>query len=227
MLSKPSQAARVVVALACFAPLLAAPAETTPREVSFEAPDGGRVYANLYGAGDHAVVLAHGAIFNKESWDPLSRRLAASGYQALAIDFRGYGKSKAGKQGRALHLDVLAAIDYLHRSGAARVSVIGGSMGGGAAAQAAAESKPGRIDRLILLAHSPIPEPGRLTGDKLFIVASGDGIRGRVEQQFAQAPEPKKLVLVDGNAHAQHIFKTAQSDELTRLILDWLADRQM
>ena len=215
-----------VVALAWFVPFLtAAPPDSAFREASFEAQDGGRVYANLYGEGDHAVVLAHGAIFNKESWDALSRRLAGSGYQALAIDFRGYGKSKPGTQGRALHLDVLAAIDYLHRSGVARVSVIGGSMGGGAAAQAAAQSKPGSIDRLILLAHSPIREPDRLTGDKLFVVSKSDGIRGRVEQQFAQAPEPKKLVLLDGSAHAQHIFKTTQSDELTRLILEWLADR--
>jgi acetyl esterase/lipase len=54
-----------------------------------------------------------------------------------------------------LHLDVLAAVRYLHDQGTKRVSVVGGSMGGGAAAQAAAESKEREIDLLILLAHSP------------------------------------------------------------------------
>ena len=62
-------------------------------EVSFETSDGGRIVANVYGEGEHAVVLAHGAVFDKESWDGLAGRLAKEGMRAIAIDFRGYGKS--------------------------------------------------------------------------------------------------------------------------------------
>jgi len=39
------------------------------KEVHFYPANGGETYANLYGEGKHAVVLAHGAIFNKESWN--------------------------------------------------------------------------------------------------------------------------------------------------------------
>lgn len=196
------------------------------REVSFETSDGGRVFANLYGTGEHAVVLAHGAAFNKESWHPLALRLLKERHRVLAIDFRGYGKSKAGTEGRALDLDVLAAIKFLQDAGAKRVSVLGGSMGGGAAATAAQKTKPGQIDRLILLAAVPVETPERIQGNKLFIVARGDRLRPRVEQQFATAKEPKKLVILEGDAHAQNIFKTEQADALTKLIVDWLARKK-
>ena len=78
-----------------------------PKEVSFRTSDGGQVFAWLYGEGEHAVVMARGAVFNKESWAVQSKLLAEQGLQVLAIDFRGYGKSKPGTKGNALHLDCL------------------------------------------------------------------------------------------------------------------------
>ena len=204
--------------------LLGTAAAASFREVSFDTQDKGHIHGNLYGEGDHAIVLAHGAIFNKESWEHLATRLASEGHEVLAIDFRGYGKSKAGNQAGALYLDVLGAVEYLHLAGAKRVSVVGGSMGGGVSAEASVASEKGRIDRLILLAATPIRRPGNLKGNKLFIVSAGDGLAGRVKQQFEKAPEPKKLVVLEGNAHAQHIFKTGQGAKLTQLIVDWLRD---
>ena len=200
-------------------------AEKVPvKDVSFPTSDNGQIHALLYGTGSHGVVLAHGAIFNKESWAKQSELLAKKGFQVLAIDFRGYGESRPGSQRSALHLDVLAAMKYLKDNGAKRVSVVGGSMGGGAAARAAAEAKPGQIDRLILLAHSPISHPEKLTGKKLFIVSRGDGIRTSVQQQYDKAPEPKELLILEGNAHAQHIFRTSQADALQDAIVRWLSE---
>ena len=195
----------------------------TFQEISFETGDGGLIFGNLYGEGSHAVVLAHGAIFNKESWNDLATRLSAEGYQALAIDFRGYGKSTAGRRRGALHEDVLGGIRYLRERGAARVSVIGASMGGGAAGDAAARAEPGEIDRLILLAAVAAGSPKRMQGNKLFIVSRDDGGRRTVERQFKAATEPKELRILEGSAHAQHIFRTARARELTEAILTWLA----
>lgn len=190
--------------------------------VSFDTADGGLVYANRYGDGEHAVVLAHGAIFDKESWHELAIRLAADGYTALAIDFRGYGDSRPGRSRGSLYEDVLAAVRYVRFEGAERVAVLGGSMGGGAAGTAAARAEPGEIDDLILLAAVAADAPGRMQGRKLFIVSRGDGLRRTAERQFEAAPEPKELVILDGNAHAQHIFRTDRSEELTETILEWL-----
>src|SRR5262249_42506039 len=85
------------------------------REGSFSPADGGTVVADLYAAqGSDAVVLAHGAAFDKASWAPFATWLASRGHQVLAIDFRGYGRSTAGTDSRALFEDVLAAVRYLH-----------------------------------------------------------------------------------------------------------------
>ena len=201
----------------------ASPAGVAFRKVSFDTSDGGKIHANLYGGGSHGVVLAHGAVFDKESWDEQATRLARAGLRVLAIDFRGYGDSRPGSLGRALYLDILGAVKYLEEAGCERVSVVGGSMGGGAAAQAAVEAEPGAIDRLVLLAHSPIDDPAAMRGDKLFITAKGDHLAAR-RRQFDQASEPKKWVVLDGSSHAQHIFKTPQAEELMEHILDWLTN---
>jgi pimeloyl-ACP methyl ester carboxylesterase len=124
---------------------------------------------------------------------------------------------------------VLAAIHYLHEHGAKKVSVVGGSFGGWAAARAVAKTKPGEIDRLVLLAASGIEEPERLKGRKLFIVsrddASGSGrLRlPEIREKYERAPDPKELVILEGSAHAQHIFKTDQAERLMAEILRFLS----
>src|SRR5712675_586876 len=79
--------------------------------VSFPTDDGGVVYADVYGEGDRGIVLAHGGRFNKESWEKQARMLAAAKFRVLALDFRGYGKSRGPGQSdpmsAPLHLDVL------------------------------------------------------------------------------------------------------------------------
>ena len=195
-------------------------------EVEFPTDDAGTVVANLYGDGSHAVLLAHGAIFNKESWQDLAERLSAEGLTVLAIDFRGYGRSRAGTRGRgALHEDVLGGIRFLAERGAEHVSVLGASMGGGAVGEAAANVADGELAHLILLAAGAYREPERMTGTKLFIVSEGDSFRRSVEEQFRRAREPKRLEILPGNAHAQHIFRTLAANTLTELIVAELLGR--
>lgn len=193
------------------------------KRVDFETGDGGTVVADLYGDGPHAVVLAHGMVFDKESWKEQALSLEAAGLTVLAIDFRGYGKSQAGSQGgEAKHLDVLAAVRYLRQKGAERVSVVGASMGGRASAQASIEAEAGEIDRLVLLAHAPVREPARIQGATLFLVAEGDGLAETVRSQYTAKQGEKKLVLLPDSAHAQHLFKTDLADRVLKEILDWL-----
>lgn len=221
----PTMASVSVTALVLISSVLLAasvPADVAFRKVSFDTSDGGKIHANLYGGGAHGVVLAHGAVFDKESWHEQATRLARAGLRVLAIDFRGYGDSRPGSLGQALYLDILGAVKHLEEEGCERVSIVGGSMGGGAAARAAVEAEPGAIDRLVLLAHSPIDDPAAMQGDKLFIATEGDRLAAR-RRQFDQASEPKKWVVLDGSSHAQHIFKTPQAEELMEHILDWLA----
>jgi esterase/lipase len=210
-------------------------ASELPQEVSFPTQDGGLIYANLYGKGDRGIVLAHGGRFTKESWEKQARVLVKAGFRVLAIDFRGRGKSRGGTQTQpaddGVRFDVLAAIRYLRKNRAKTVSVVGASFGGGAAAEASVEAEPGEIDRLVLLAHSPIDKPEQIKGRKLFILTrddfSGDNKiprLPRIRDQYERASGPKELIILEGSAHAQFIFETEQGERLMREILRFLSE---
>ncbi len=193
------------------------------QSVTFSTADGGTIEADLYGNGEQAVVLAHGAIFNKESWNDLARTLAENGFTVLAINFRGFGKSTVGKEQNALYQDILGAIRFLHkRKSIKQVSVLGASMGGGAAAQAAISSLPGEIDKLILLSPTSVQHPGKIQGKTLYIASSNEAMYDQIKTQFEKVATPKQWLVIDGSAHAQHIFKTDQTAALTQAILVFL-----
>ncbi len=202
------------------------------KAVSFPAADGGVVSADSYGAGDRAVVLAHGGPFNKGSWEKQAKALEAAGFRVLAIDFRGYGQSRglgdSDPMSAPLHLDVLAAVRYLRKGGAKTVSVVGASMGGGAAGDASIQSEPGEIDRLVFLGAAPNGPAEKLKAPSLFIVArddaSADGLRlPGIRAQYEKAPQPKELIILDGSAHAQYLFQTDQGQRVMREILRFLS----
>lgn len=218
-----------VMALAAILCASIAPAQRT---VSFATEDGGTICSDLYGSGAKGLVLAHGGRFNKESWRPQAERFAAAGFFVLALDFRGlgcsHGPGQADLDSAPLDLDVLAAVRYLHAAGAKTVSIVGGSMGASAAGDASIRSAPGEIDRIVLLAAAPDGPADKLKSPTLWIVArddrSGEGLRlPGIRAQYERAPQPKKLVVLSGSAHAQFLFQTAHAEPVMREILRFLA----
>jgi hypothetical protein len=96
--------------------------------------------------------------------------------------------------------------------------------------EADARSAPGEIDSIVLLGSSGGDFPAKLTGRKLFIVAredsSGDGPRlPEITRHYAKAPPPKKLIVLDGSAHAQYLFDTKQGPRLMEEILHFLSNQ--
>jgi pimeloyl-ACP methyl ester carboxylesterase len=200
--------------------------------VSFPTEDGGIVAATIYGSAEHAILLVHGGRFTKESWAAQAPILLGAGYQVLAIDLRGHGQShgpgEADPSDAQLAIDVLAAVRYLHSHGAKTVSIVGGSMGGSAAGDASITSRTGEIDRIVMLGAAPNLPADKLKSPALFIVArndtSGDGPRlPGIRAQYEETPQPKKLVILEGSAHAQYLFQTDQSDRVMQEILQWLS----
>jgi alpha/beta superfamily hydrolase len=217
------------------AALLAGPA-LAQETASFMTDDGGRIHAQLYGTGARGVVLAHGGQFNKESWNPQARALADAGFRVLALDFRGYGDSIGpGQQdpiSAPLHLDVLAAVRYLRAAGATSVAVVGASLGGMAAGDAARHANPGEIDRIVFLASGTTLQEGTappIPVRTLFIVARDDadgagtlrlpGIRA----DYDRATEPKRLIVIGGSAHAQALFAAPEAEDVLAEILEFLS----
>lgn len=73
-------------------------------EIILTTKDGIRIYADYYKGqkpDSPGVVLLHMMPANKESWRDFALKLQAAGFQALAIDFRGHGKSTV-KNGKVL-----------------------------------------------------------------------------------------------------------------------------
>jgi pimeloyl-ACP methyl ester carboxylesterase len=208
-----------------------AAAQTT---VSFPTADGGVVFADIYGSGTRGVVLAHGGPFNKESWAKQARILEGAGFQVLALDFRGYGKSRGPGQSNLdtapLDQDILAAVRYMHSHGATSISIVGASMGGTAAGDASIASSPGEIDRLVLLGAAPNGPADKLKSPVLFMVARDDSSASgprlpRIRDQFDKAPQPKQLIILDGSAHAQYLFETDQGERVMQEILRFLSGK--
>jgi pimeloyl-ACP methyl ester carboxylesterase len=190
------------------------------------------VTGDLYGSGTHALVLAHGGRFDKSSWAREARFFAAAGLQVLAIDFRGYGASHGPAPSddpyAGLEQDVLGAADWLRAQGARRISVVGGSMGGTAAARALALDGGDVIGDVVLLAHGPIDAGEQLAGRKLFVVAREDAYASGnlrlpgIRAEFERAPEPKLWLELEGSAHAQALLAGEQGDALRAAILEFL-----
>ncbi len=198
------------------------------RPVRLTTRDGGIVHGDLYGSGARGLVLAHGGRLTRVSWAKQLPELLDAGFRVLAIDFRGFGESRAAEKGEPAHnLDVLAAVHYLQKEGATTVAVIGGSFGGVAAAAAAVE-EPGSIDRLVLLGATPGPPDEKLVTRKLYIATRDDANTAGprlpgLEAHVAKAPEPKELIVLPGSAHAQFMFDTDLAPRVMREILRFLA----
>ena len=212
------------------------------RVVSIPVTDAGsgksvEIQGDVYGSGLRGLrglLLVHGGRFSKESWRKQGPVFARAGFVVLAINFRGDGPNPDGSPGshgtdKENATDVLAAVDYLRRMGATTVSAIGGSLGGDAVGDAEARRDGGVFERMVILASEGGDHPEKLMGSKLFIVAREDsnGAGPRlpgITRSYERAPEPKKLVVLEGTAHAQFIFDTAEGEVLMRDLLEFLSE---
>jgi len=192
--------------------------------VQFTTEDSGTVEAAFFKAGSRkAVIFAHGAIFNKESWYFLAEKFQGQNVNALAIDFRGYGNSKAGNTGKKMY-DILGALSYLRNRGYDDINIIGGSMGGAAVLSALSQTST-PVSKVVLLAPaggSPIKSEQI---NKLFVVSKGEGLYKRVKAIYRESVDPKQIMEFPGNAHAQHLFKSKYRDELISLIIEFIGQR--
>jgi len=100
--------------------------------------------------------------------------------------------------------------------------VLGASMGAIAASKAAVFAKDGEIDQLILLSPPQVYEPEKLKGQVLFIASKGENLAKGLKSSFNKVSSPRRLELINGKAHGQHIFKTKEADSLSDIVFDFL-----
>lgn len=216
--------------------LAAASAGMAQRRVTFPLVRGaGMVAGDLYGSGAGSgmvgLVLAHGGRFDEKSWKPQAEEFARAGFLVLAVRFRGDkfnpdGSPSAEGSDEDNAADVLAAAAYLRKMGAKTVDAIGASLGGDAVGDADAKS-PGAFERMVFFGSEGGDAPETLSGRKLYLVArddrSGDGLRlPGIEEHYKRAREPKRLVVVDGSAHAQYLFATDEGPKVMKELMEFL-----
>jgi len=88
------------------------------------------LYVKIWGKG-RPVILIHGWPLSADSWDEVAMSLADAGYQTIAYDRRGFGRSDQPWDG--YDYDTLAEdlADVMKNCGASDATLVGFSMGGG------------------------------------------------------------------------------------------------
>jgi pimeloyl-ACP methyl ester carboxylesterase len=120
----------------------------TTSDLMLDRPEGRIAYTDA-GSGP-LVVMVPGLGDLKEEYRFLAPKVLAAGYRVVAMDIRGHGNSSVGWSDystAALGSDIVALVRYLD---AGPATIIGTSMGAGAAAWAAAEA-PDAISRIVLI----------------------------------------------------------------------------
>ena len=221
---------KTVMACAVLAGLSAA-----QERVSFPTQDRGLIYGDVYGKGDRGLVLAHGGRFNKESWAKQARSLRKR------RDFACWRSTSAATvsheaPGSPTLIAPRSTWTYWPPS------AICGRLAlrryrWSAAALAAAPPATRRLRpipmRSIVWCCWARRRTARLKNSSratLFIVARDDANDGGprlpgIRAQYEKAPKPKRLIILDGSAHAQYLFQTDQGDRVMREILHFLSSR--
>ncbi len=194
--------------------------------VQFTAADGVQLTGALWGEGDVGIVLAH--MYNGDlcQWRLFAPRLAER-YQVLALDFRGYS-SRHPQPASHIERDVTAAAAELRRRGAAKIVLIGGSMGAAVVLEAAAQMRP-RPDGVVSLS-APIGASGvdasmavkKLTMPLLFMAARLDrdfASEARFLWRTAKSPD-KRLAIYPGALHGVDLVENAQANRRVFAFID-------
>jgi alpha-beta hydrolase superfamily lysophospholipase len=201
--------------------------------VSFKAVDGVQVLGATFGKGELGVVLGHQWGSDLCEWVAFAHVLTARGYRVLAIDFRGYGSTKAplGRPSQRLQNDVLAAGAELRREGSTKVAAIGASMGGTAVLVAAAQ-RGARLAGVVSLSGATgfrgmdaLGAVTRLTVPVRFAASKGDTsfAVGARELMKATRAKDKALLLVPGGIHGSSMLDGPYRARVRGFVLPFLA----
>lgn len=190
--------------------------------IRLKTPDGVTIEAGIAGDGSVGLVLGHGLKYvnGKDSFAGEAAWFAEKGITALAISFRGYPADEIPAMRKDRDLDLLAAVSFLRQRGCKSVYVLGSSMGGWIALQAAEElEKDPAFKGLVLISAGDPGAADDLRFPKLFVAAEDDSkIAARVKEMFDTAAEPKQLELYETGGHGQALFESRREALLGEIL---------
>lgn len=116
-----------------------------------QTPQGHAIHVKDMGSGP-AVILIHGWPLSGDMWEYQTLALLEAGFRVITYDRRGFGQSGHPADGYNYDVfadDLAAVIDHV---GAAKVSLVGFSMGGGEIARYLGRHGSAKVDRVALVA---------------------------------------------------------------------------
>jgi len=169
------------------------------------------------------ILLLHGKMFQAATWQETGTliKLAEAGYQAIALDLPGYGRSPAADIGPA---EVLKAV--INQASQNRAILLGPSMGGRVALEFTLDNQE-LVSGLILVGAVGIRENKerlkKITLPCLAVWGEEDSIsplaNGRLVQQEVKDAE---LAIIKGAPHPCYLD---QPDEWHRILLRFLTEK--
>jgi esterase/lipase len=218
-----------------------APASASPPAgvaVSFAAPDGTTLAGHLFGAdagdGASAVVLSNMGDNDEADWLRFAPTLAAQGHTVLTYSYRYPPRTSrlTAQMARGAMDDLRGAVALVRARGAARVILIGASLGGMVTAKTAGALA---VDGIVIMA-APADRPdfemrvdaaelAAVAAPKLFVASDGDPTVDPAETRtlYDGSPEPKRWHTFPGTAHGTRLFGTAAGADLGRLLIEFVA----
>ncbi len=185
----------------------------TARRVLFHV-SGERLRGVMVGSGPIGVVLANESTNYTCQWWPLPRYLARRGYRVLAFDYVNGDKSR----------EVQAAARYLRSQGAHQLVLIGASIGGAIAIDAAIHLRqaPAAVVSLSAVPEAtryPFPRDARLLQAPIFQIGSTQDPHTRDAKDtralYRASPSPmKRLLLIPGTTHGVHLVNSDAGDAI-------------
>ena len=257
----PSDAAVQAASIASSAPSSSASARAPrptqpapkPEEVTIATPDGVKLSASFYAAGDGhapAVVLAHRMAGSRTEWQPLLERLFPPKHpmNVLALDLRGHGNSMQGKgkgaskswaqfsteDFAAMSRDIQTAVQWLdkRKGGPASSLVLVGSDMGATAETVASEGLGPRLRGIALISPGAalrgvdLYRPfGHVLGlPNLIVTAVDDTTSAEPAQALGAMSKTSRLVRFAGAMHGAE-FLGRENPLVWDEIADWVEAR--
>jgi len=200
--------------------------------VAFKTADGATISAELYGAGDTAVIFS--VMGNcKQGWTEVAQAAAAQGLLAMTYQWRGCTTDPNNETLLKQFVeDTRGAIAFARSHGAQRIILVGASLGGCASAKLSGED--GVIGLVAVASPDEIKQWNfridaadvATTIPKLFITAENDSVVPATATRALHdlAAEPKEWQTYPGTAHGTDLFATQFGPAVSERILKFLLD---
>lgn len=205
-------------------------AEPASIDVQIQSQDDGKnLYGSYFAISDTegpAILLLHQLYTNRSSWKPLVTPLLNAGFKVLAIDLRGYGKTRGKINWTAAQSDTVSWGEWLkQQSGVQSIALVGSSMGSNLALVGclALDDCAGAVAISPSLDYFGVKTSDAMQAGFPTLIVYADQDRypkQDVPHMLELAGDHASTIVYSGRTHGMDLFE--EHDDLVANIVQWL-----